>query len=208
LPGATIEGDAERLPLPDASFDVAYSWGVIHHTPDTQACVDELHRVLRPGGKLILMLYSKHGWWYYRIRWHWFVLSLLRIPALGVLIQRVLGARNDTVRRWVRLYRRDPQGLFAKIVARETDTATSGINPHSKVYGAADARRLVGQFTQVHTRAAHWIDLAPLERVLGRERYRQVMRWAGAVNGPCLYVFAEKALVDQPIRVSTSRAGA
>src|SRR5260370_5143935 len=29
-------GDAENLPFPSKSFDIVYSWGVIHHTPDTQ----------------------------------------------------------------------------------------------------------------------------------------------------------------------------
>jgi len=40
--------DAERLPLADASFDAVYSFGVLHHTPDTQAAIDEVHRMLRP----------------------------------------------------------------------------------------------------------------------------------------------------------------
>ena len=42
--------DAENLPFPDASFDIVYSWGVLHHTPDTQKAFAEAARVLRPGG--------------------------------------------------------------------------------------------------------------------------------------------------------------
>lgn len=53
--------DAEDLPFPDASFDVAYSWGVVHHSPDTPAAVRELHRVLRPGGIAKVMIYHRRS---------------------------------------------------------------------------------------------------------------------------------------------------
>jgi ubiquinone/menaquinone biosynthesis C-methylase UbiE len=50
-------GDAERLDFPDDYFDVYYSWGVLHHTPNTERAIAEAHRVLRPGGELRIMLY-------------------------------------------------------------------------------------------------------------------------------------------------------
>lgn len=54
--------DAERLPFPDDTFDVVYSWGVVHHTPDTRRAVREARRVLKPGGRLKLMLYHRQSW--------------------------------------------------------------------------------------------------------------------------------------------------
>jgi ubiquinone/menaquinone biosynthesis C-methylase UbiE len=54
--------DAEQLPFPDASFDYVYSWGVLHHTPDTRKGVREAVRVLRPGGRICVMVYSRHSW--------------------------------------------------------------------------------------------------------------------------------------------------
>jgi len=51
--------DAERLPFSDESFDTIYSWGVLHHTPDTRKAFDEVHRVLRPGGTLRAMIYHR-----------------------------------------------------------------------------------------------------------------------------------------------------
>jgi len=54
-----IEGDAEHLPFPDASFDIVYSWGVLHHSPDTARAFREAHRVLRPGGTLRAMIYHR-----------------------------------------------------------------------------------------------------------------------------------------------------
>lgn len=66
LNGRFIHHDAERLPFDDASFDVVYSNGVIHHTPNTAQVVDEIHRVLRPGGKAIIMVYAENSLHYWR----------------------------------------------------------------------------------------------------------------------------------------------
>jgi arsenite methyltransferase len=47
-----VEGEAERLPFPDASFDVVISNGVIDLVPDKDAVFAELYRVLAPGGRM------------------------------------------------------------------------------------------------------------------------------------------------------------
>jgi ubiquinone/menaquinone biosynthesis C-methylase UbiE len=57
--------DAENLPFADASFDIVYSWGVLHHSPNTGRAIAEVYRVLRPGGTARIMIYQKHsivGW--------------------------------------------------------------------------------------------------------------------------------------------------
>ena len=53
--------DAEKLPFADNSFDLIYSWGVLHHSPDTPKSVDEVFRVLRPGGIAKIMIYHKYS---------------------------------------------------------------------------------------------------------------------------------------------------
>lgn len=53
--------DAEHLPFDDAFFDRVYSWGVLHHSPDTPQAISEVWRVLRPGGSTSIMIYHKRS---------------------------------------------------------------------------------------------------------------------------------------------------
>ena len=53
--------DAEHLPYDSDTFDLGYSFGVLHHTPDTIAALKELVRVVRPGGDLKVMLYNRRS---------------------------------------------------------------------------------------------------------------------------------------------------
>lgn len=69
LPGAFTAGSAEQLPFPDDTFDCVTSMGVLHHTPDTEGAVAEVFRVLRPGGRLIVMFYHRDSAVYRRLQW-------------------------------------------------------------------------------------------------------------------------------------------
>jgi len=53
--------DAESLPHQDNFFDCVYSWGVIHHSPDTEQCLREIIRVTKPGGNIKIMVYNRHS---------------------------------------------------------------------------------------------------------------------------------------------------
>ena len=73
--------DAERLPFRDDSFDLVYSWGVLHHSPDTEAAFAEAFRVLKPGGTLKAMIYHLCSWTVLMV---WVRYALLRgRPFLG-----------------------------------------------------------------------------------------------------------------------------
>lgn len=54
-------GDAEHLPFESDQFDLGYSFGVLHHSPNTELALRELVRVIRPGGELKVMLYNRHS---------------------------------------------------------------------------------------------------------------------------------------------------
>jgi SAM-dependent methyltransferase len=62
LEGELMTADAEALPFADGSFDVVYSWGVLHHTPRCDAAIREVLRVVKPGGRVCVMLYARHSW--------------------------------------------------------------------------------------------------------------------------------------------------
>lgn len=57
-----LVGDAENLPFKDNEFDIVYSWGVLHHTPDTFRAFSEAFRVLKAGGELRAMIYHVSSW--------------------------------------------------------------------------------------------------------------------------------------------------
>ncbi len=62
LAGTFTETDGEKLPFPDNHFDIVCSMGVLHHTANPAPMVSEMHRVLKPGGRCIVMLYNRYSW--------------------------------------------------------------------------------------------------------------------------------------------------
>lgn len=153
LPGRFVAGSATALPFEDDTFDLVFSHGVIHHLPDTDAAVREFHRVLKPGGTVVAMVYHRHS-----LNYH-VTIMLLRRAAVGLLlvptalpvVARLTGEREEILRGHKRLlsthglrYLRQ-RDLF---LSHNTDGPG---NPLSKVYSRAEAVRLFASFVNVTT---------------------------------------------------------
>lgn len=93
----TLQGDAAELPLPDSSADAAMLVSMLHHVPDWRAALREARRVLRPGGRLALMGWTREHM--ERVTWlrdyfpsmdAWLALDH---PTLGELEEELPGAQ-------------------------------------------------------------------------------------------------------------------
>lgn len=76
LQSKLFAADAERLLFEDDFFDIVYSWGVIHHSPDTPNVVNQIFRVLKRGGEARVMIYHTRSIVGYML---WFRYGLLRL---------------------------------------------------------------------------------------------------------------------------------
>jgi len=59
--GDVLVADAENLPFKGNEFELIYSWGVLHHTPNPERAIHEIYQVLKPGGEICIMLYHRHS---------------------------------------------------------------------------------------------------------------------------------------------------
>ena len=152
LPGTFRVADAERLDFPDNSFDLVYSHGVLHHTPDTPTAVREIHRVLRPGGKAVVMLYHRDSY-NYRVN-----ISMLRRTGVQLLrwntgvklVHLLTGEPEDSLRAHARQLQTQSEYLNSEeFLSRNTDGAG---NPLARVYSRREARELFKDFAHVELR--------------------------------------------------------
>ena len=107
--GNFMISDGERLPFRAESFDVVYSNGVLHHTPDTAGAIREVHRVLRPGGVAKVMLYHRNSlnyWFEIVLRRGVLGLEFLRGRSAEEIMSRVIEFRDHDARPLVKVYSR------------------------------------------------------------------------------------------------------
>ena len=109
LNGTFVHHDAETLPFADNRFDVVYSNGVLHHTPNTADVVREIFRVLRPGGLAIVMMYAENSLHYWR-NLVWYIglkQNVLTRHSMGELMSRSVERTDNDARPLVKVYTRN-----------------------------------------------------------------------------------------------------
>jgi SAM-dependent methyltransferase len=107
LDATVVEGDAERLPFSDETFDRVSSNGVLHHTPNMEVALREIRRVLRPGGHATFIVYNRSSWhfWLHQIARHGILRGqLIRTRSVAALLSENIEA--GTGRPLVRVYTR------------------------------------------------------------------------------------------------------
>ena len=123
--GRFLNSDAENLPFASNSFDLVYSFGVLHHTPGTEKAIREVYRVLKPGGQAIIMLYYK-----------WSAMTIGTIILGNGIRQGGLWKTKS----------------IAELISRYTewDSQTAeNICPLTKVYSKREARKMFRQFHDI-----------------------------------------------------------
>jgi ubiquinone/menaquinone biosynthesis C-methylase UbiE len=90
LSSKTQVDDAENLSYSDNTFDMVYSWGVIHHSPKTEQCANQIYRVLKPGGSAKVMIYYKYSFVGYMLWARYGLLKLKPFTSLDEIYSRYL----------------------------------------------------------------------------------------------------------------------
>lgn len=150
LEGTFVHHDAEKIPFPDCTFDVVYTNGVIHHTPNTQSVIAEILRVLKPGGKAIVMVYAENSLHYWR-----------KLVGEQGLINGKLATRS-----------------MGDVMSETVEISDAGARPLVKVYTARRLRAMFSAFEDVSIvkrqltppevpRLLAWIPVDRLGRIAG-----------------------------------------
>ncbi|WP_441280074.1 class I SAM-dependent methyltransferase [Bradyrhizobium sp. 63_E2_N1_3] len=153
------QGNAEDLPYPDASFDIVYSNGVLHHIPSLPDALKEIRRVLKPGGKMTILMYHRYSVFY-----------------LGVLLTHFASGR---------IFRETLSDRRSRIEATAASNAKPIVNVYSKAELSAVLERSGFKIKRIEVRKCTPDDvpgariLRPLLRLVPQPVYDAVGRFAG-----------------------------
>lgn len=149
------QASALQLPFEDASFDIVYSHGVLHHIPEIGQAQREIARVLKPDGRLIAMLYAKVSLNYLLSIGVFRRLGLAGLYALGKRPGGIYDHHLDNVER---------MGLGNYLAMKNfINVSTDGpFNPYSKVYDESEVRRDFADF-EIDKAEKHFMHAPPLK---------------------------------------------
>jgi ubiquinone/menaquinone biosynthesis C-methylase UbiE len=164
--------NAENIPYADNSFDIVYSHGVIHHSPNIENIVQEIHRVLKPGGQAVIMLYHKNSYNYHisiRFLRRMGLLLLMPFPFLAKFISKITGESVERINRHKFHFKNQGLSYFKMkhFIHRSTDGPD---NVYASVWTSASARKLFHSFKDITT-SVHFLNerhLMGVQHVLPR----------------------------------------
>lgn len=121
--GLACQANCEKLPFKDKTFDLVYSFGVLHHTTHTETAINEVYRVIKPGGQAVIMLYAKRSLEYYKL--------CLKAFLTGALFKgsNWLGRISEGKPKYRQTY-----------------------NPYTRCYTPKELKKMFGQFSQIKIR--------------------------------------------------------
>jgi SAM-dependent methyltransferase len=152
--------NAEAMTFPDETFSHVNCNGVIHHTPDTEGCVREIARVLRPGGTAMISVYYKNV-----------VLNLWPIAKYLGKIARLFGAK---------IKGRGRDGIYAMDDVNEIVRIYDGDeNPIGKAYNDREYRAMLEPYFEVEHMFLHFFPARSLPFPIPRFLHRFLDRTAG-----------------------------
>lgn len=169
LPSTAQRGSILEAPFSEGQFDVVVAIGCLHHTGNLQRAISECHRILRPGGRLIFMVYYAYS---YRRFWH------SRAATFGYILRELAGYRGV-------VGHADEQ----ERAAYDTNKDGSGA-PHTDWISVKSLRVLCGMFPEFAGKIENIDNGPPFSKARPREDLLKT-RWPGLI-GLDLYATARK----------------
>lgn len=193
LRGQFVAGSVTSLPFADGTFDLVFSHGVIHHIPETEAAIEEFHRVLKPGGMAVVMIYHRRSLNYYVsiLIVRRLLAAILMIPSASALVSKLTGEPAAVVAGHRALLQKHGLRYILDrdmFLSRNTDGPE---NPLSKVYSRQDATALFSKRFRVVSTEVRYLNLRLYPGGVRFSKTR-VARWLERRFGWHLYIKAVK----------------
>ncbi len=167
-PEQAKQGSVLICPFPDSSMDVVVSIGCLHHTGNLPRSLDEIHRVLKPGGTAHIMLYNQRSYQQW-LKWPYKTFQS---------VMRDFGIVKPTI-----TVSQDQRAAY--------DNNTAGQSaPETTFTSIAQVKQLMRHFSTVKCSKENWNGLYfPFHRIFSRN---MVLQTVGPILGLDLYITAKK----------------
>lgn len=161
LQGRFISGSLTRLPLPDNTFDLVFSHGVIHHIEDTKAAVQEFARVLKPGGTALIMVYHRRSFNYHVsiMVLRRALIAVLLLPKGPALVSKITGEPEAVVAGHKELLAQHGLGYIRDRALFLNHNTDGPGNPLAKVYSRAQLGELASPELRVVRSEVRYLNL-------------------------------------------------